>query len=385
MKLFSIIRKSLKEQYRSFWLFVLTVSCAPFFVFVYYLIVESYNQSYRIEIVNRDNPVKLDSSDYSYGEQFIRNMLQSDTLKTFEIKKISSFEKGEESIRSKKSDVLIAIPGDFSEKILKVKSGNQAEQIPVEFYGDISGMKYMIGVVWAYSMISGFVSEQTGLKEPLQFKEIPVGIASTRSDFEMAVPGLLIFSIIMLMLSASSAMVYESENKTLERLKITKVTTAELMGGISAVQLVVGIISVLLTLITALLMGFRFEGSMFLVLLIASLASLSIIAFCLIIAAFCKTVTQVLIVGNFPLFIFMFFSGVMFPIQTKPWFSVAGYDISLISLLSPSHAVAALNKVLFMQQDFKSIMPELISLIVLTAIYGIVGGLLYFRRHLRSG
>jgi ABC-type multidrug transport system permease subunit len=185
------------------------------------------------------------------------------------------------------------------------------------------------------------------------------------------------------MLSASSAMVYEAENKTLGRLKITRMSTAELLGGISVIQLFVGIVSVALTLITALFLGFRYEGSLILVFFVSALTSLSIISFCLIIAAFSKTVTQVLIVGNFPLFVFMFFSGAMFPIQAKPWFSVAGYEISLISLLSPSHAVSALNKVLFMQEGFRSIIPEMLSLIILSLIYATIGGWLFYRRHLR--
>jgi ABC-2 type transport system permease protein len=384
MKFISIIWKCLKEQYRSFWLFILTVSCAPFFVLVYYLIVESYEQKYRIDIVNNDMPVHSISGN-GYGVQFLNQVLHSDTLASIEIRKTENRTAGEERIKSRKTDVLVILPENFSEKISNNKKGNFHETIAVEFIGDISSMKYMIGAVWIYSSLSGFISMETGISDPLQLHETPIGMSGNRSDFELSIPGLLIFSIIMLMLSASSAMVYESENKTLGRLKITRVSTLELLGGISVIQLLVGIISVALTLITALLLGFRYEGSLILVFLISVFTSLSIIAFCLIIAAFSKTVTQVLIVGNFPLFVFMFFSGAMFPIQTRPLFSVAGYEISLLSLLSPSHAVSALSKVLFMQEGFNAIIPELTSLLILSLIYGIIGGWLYYRRHLRVG
>lgn len=382
MKLLSVIRKSLKEQYRSFWLFILTVSCAPFFVLVYYLIVESYEQKYRIDIVNNDIPEEQ-TAVTGYGIQLLDHILQSDTLISFEIMETKNRAEGEERIKSRKTDVLVIIPEDFSEKISACKSGSLTEPVPVEFTGDVSNMKYMIGAVWIYSSISEFISAKTGISDLMKLQETPIGLSGNRTDFELSIPGLLIFSIIMLMLSASSAMVYESENKTLGRLKITRVSTAELLGGISVIQLLVGIISVALTLITALLLGFRYEGSLVLVLLVSVLTSLSIIAFCLIIAAFSKTVTQVLIVGNFPLFVFMFLSGAMFPIQTKTWCAVAGYEISLISLLSPSHAVSALNKVLFMQEGFSSIIPELSSLLILSLIYGIIGSWLYYRRHLK--
>ncbi|MBN2215448.1 MAG: ABC transporter permease [Bacteroidales bacterium] len=382
MKLLSIIRKSLKEQYRSFWLLILTVSCAPFFVLVYYLIVESYEQKYRIDIVNNDIQTKASDST-GYGAPFLHHILHSDTLTSIEIRETETLIEGEERIKSRKTDVLVILPENFSERISDQKKGNISEPVAVEFIGDITSMKYMIGAVWIYSILSEFISTETGLSGLLQLRETPIGVSGNRTDFELSIPGLLIFSIIMLMLSASSAFVYESENKTLARIKITRVSTAELLGGISFVQLLVGIISVALTLITALLLGFRYEGSLVLVLLISVMTSLSIIAFCLIIAAFSKTVTQVLIVGNFPLFVFMFLSGAMFPIQTKTWFPVAGYDISLISLLSPSHAVSALNKVLFMQEGFNAIIPELSSILVLSFIYGIIGGWLFYRRHLR--
>ena len=382
MKFLSIIRKSLKEQYRSFWLFILTVSCAPFFVLVYYLIVESYEQKYRIDIVNNDMPAQL-SSETGYGNQFVNHLLQSDTMTSFQIRETETGAEGLERIKSRKTDVLVILPDSFSIKISGMRNGHFSDPVAVEFIGDITSMKYMIGAVWIYSSASDFIAMKTGIPNPLILNETPIGISGNRTDFELSVPGLLIFSIIMLMLSASSAMVYESENKTLRRLKISRMSTAEILGGISVIQLLVGIIAVALTLMIALSLGFRYEGSLILVFVVSSLTSLSIIAFCLIIAAFAKTVTQVLVVGNFPLFVFMFFSGAMFPIEAKPWFSVAGYEISVISLLSPSHAVSALSKVLFMQEGFTAIIPEIISLILLSSLYGITGGWLYYRRHLR--
>ena len=98
---------------------------------------------------------------------------------------------------------------------------------------------------------------------------------------------------------------------------------------------------------------------------------------------FSKTATQVLIIGNFPLFVFMFFTGAMFPVDLKPWFSVEGYEISAISLLSPTHAVSALNKLLNMQLGFPDIIPEIICLCILSIIYLLGGMWLYSSRHMK--
>ena len=61
MKLISIIKKSLKEQIRSYWVLLLTLSMGPFFIFVYYLIIETWNPAYRILVVNNDEGITIDN------------------------------------------------------------------------------------------------------------------------------------------------------------------------------------------------------------------------------------------------------------------------------------------------------------------------------------
>jgi hypothetical protein len=116
---------------------------------------------------------------------------------------------------------------------------------------------------------------------------------------------------------------------------------------------------------------------------IASLTSLSIIAFSLIIAAITKSANEVLVVGNFPMFLFMFFTGAAFPLKSEALFSIAGYPINIQGLMTPTHAISALNKTLIMNMDLSSIIPEIISIIVLTLIYFIIGGIIFKQRHLK--
>jgi len=203
------------------------------------------------------------------------------------------------------------------------------------------------------------------------------------TDFDIIVPGILIVSLIMLMFTASIAFVSEVENKTIMRLKLSKLTTFEFLGGISIVQLIIGIISILLTLLTSLLLGFHYEGSVPIMIIIACLTSLSIIAFSLIIAAITKSASEVLVVGNFPMFLFMFFSGAAFPLKSAALFTIAGYPINIQGLMTPTHAISALNKTLIMNMDVSSILPEIISIIVLTIFYFLIGGILFKQRHLK--
>jgi len=384
MKLLGVIRKSLKEQIRSFWLLLLTISTAPFFVIVYYLITQSYEVKYDILILNNDAGIQSGSLIINHGNHLVNVVSNENKESSLIITEILSRQKAERKLKSKKADVLVVIPDNFSQQLTKTEKTQKIHQYDIEFVGDITSQNYIIGAIWIHSFLSDYITKFTNIGEPFNLVETSIGVSGQRSDFEIAVPGLLVLSIIMLMLSASSAIVIEAEKKTLVRLKISKVSALEFLGGVSVIQVLLGVAGVILTLLVALGFGFRFEGSFLPVLLVAVLTSLSIIAFSVIIAAFSKSVTQVLIAGNFPLFLFMFFSGVMFPLSTNEWFSIGDYGVSIISLLSASPAVSALNKILIMQQGFAEIIPEIIVLLFLSTIYFLIGVWFYRKRHMRS-
>lgn len=189
----------------------------------------------------------------------------------------------------------------------------------------------------------------------------------------------------MLMFSASIAIISEVETNTMLRLKLSKLRAWEYLTGVSIVQVVIGIIAIFLTLAVAVTMGFDLQGSLITLTLIAILTSISIVAFSLIIAAVTKTANEILIVGNFPLFLFMFFTGAAFPIKAKALFHLLGYPVSLQGLMSPTHAISALNKIMIMNLSVQDITGELIAIIVITVFYLVIGIVLFQRRHMKVG
>jgi len=386
-RLSSVIKKSLKEQFRSFWLLVLTISTAPFFVIVYNLISESYAPVYDVVIINRDTEGNLSTADSRMGDSLVNFLLFKEN-RGWKISLAESMQEAEALLKSRKADLLVILPVNFSESIsgmrLHQAGGEVVRDMILEFQGNLTDINYIIASILTYSHIQEYISARTGVKPLFGFIETPLGSSGQLSDFEMAVPGLLIFSIIMLMLTASVAMISEVENRTMIRLKLSKVHTLELMGGITLVQILIGFVSVAMTLALAAFLGFRFQGSFLPVFTVILLTTISIIAFSLFIAAFSKTVTQVLIIGNFPLFLFMFFTGSMFPMQASPWFNAGGYPISLISLMSPTHSVSALNKLLIMRAGWDGIVPELVSLGILCILYFAFGLWTYRKRHMGS-
>jgi ABC-2 type transport system permease protein len=386
MKLISVIIKNLKEQIRSYWVLMLTLTMGPFFIFVYYMIIESSKAQYNILIINKDKGIVVNDQKINQGcnlIEFFRSFKNDSIAIPFNISEGKDVAVEVERLKNKKFDAVIIFPGSFSHDLKNRQLSDSAAAPKVEFIGDLTNVNYLISAVWANEILNEFMLDETHNKRSIEVKETALGTSGRINDFDMIVPGIMIVSIIMLMFTASIAFVSEVENRTIMRLKLSKLKTSDFIGGISIVQLLVGIVSILLTLYTAVSLGFRYEGSLLIMLFITGLTSLSIIAFSLIIAAATKSANEVLVVGNFPMFLFMFFTGAAFPLKSEALFTVAGYPISIQGFMTPSHAIAALNKTLVMNMDLSSIIPEITALIVLTLLYFFIGALLFKYRHLK--
>jgi ABC-2 type transport system permease protein len=202
------------------------------------------------------------------------------------------------------------------------------------------------------------------------------------NDFTIAVPGLLILATIMLMFSGAIAFVMEPEKKTMLRLKLSRLKPITFLTGVTIIQVLVGLVSILLTLGVAWLFEFDFSGSFWLFLLVSLLTCISVIGFSLRLAGFTRTTNEILIVGNFPLLLFMFFSGTVFPMHGATLFTLGGYDFTVPGLMSTYHGVEALKQVLVYQAGFTDIWPQLVCLTGLSAVYFGLGYLVYRRRHM---
>jgi len=381
MKLLAVIRKSFTEQIRQFWILVLTISMAPFFVGVYYLIYKSTTWNLQVSVVNLDRHSGV-APTADYGEKLLKylNSVKNDTMPvTF--REVSDRTIAEEQIRNKKSHAMIIIPAGFSDSIRLKQSGGKV-RVPFELSGNLTEMSYMISSILGITYVSGFINAVTGAQEPYHFYETPAGKSSMLSDFAIAIPGLLVLATIMLMFSGAIAFVVEPEKRTMLRLKLSRVSPLTFITGITIIQVLVGLVSILLTLGTAYLFDFDFSGSFWLFLLVCILTCLSVIGFSLILAGITKSVNEVLVVGNFPLFLFMFFSGSMFPIHGATLFAFGGYDFTIPGLMSTYHGIEALKQVLIFQAGIGEIWPQLVSLTGLTVVYFLIGYWIYRRRHM---
>lgn len=456
MKILHIIKKSAKEQIRSFWMLLLTLSMGPFFIFVYFLITQSSERQYNVLIENRDTGVVVtyaptqNSSDVkqkagikddiniidhnnvnnrvNHGEKLIAYANKELTKNGYEYihcTHVTSSDSAQILLKDKKAHALIVIPQNFSatlynnihsENTIKdansetkeltnsnndseknsISNSNSSNLIDIHYTGDLTSEGYLLSALFIDDAIKNYTDSIINRQKIVNVSETALGNSDNLSEFDLVVPGILIVSIIMMMFTASIAFIWEVENKTITLLKLSNLNPIEYLLGVSTVQTMIGVVAAFLSLGTAIALGFSVGGTVdsiyvggtqnnisiiVTIFIVSALTSLSIVAFSLIVAACTKSANEILIVGCFPMFLFMFFSGAAFPLNTSPLFSIAGYPISVQSLMSPTHATSALNKILVMDQSLINIIPELISISILTFIYLIIGAILFKKRH----
>ncbi|MCP4312804.1 MAG: ABC transporter permease [Bacteroidetes bacterium] len=385
MRWYFIFTKGIREQLRDYWILVMILVMTPVFIAIYFLMSIPGEASYEVIIVNQDKGFIHQGVKVNLGDSLL-SALQSEAAETDYAHMVCTGSKDRgtalEQLRKNRAEVVVVVPGNLSESL----RGQSTAPAELELVGDVSDMGYIIGAIWAEELISKFMLESAGISPPVTWTETTLGHSGSRSEFELYVPGLLILSIIMIIFSTSAAIVREPEARTLERLKISRLTSFEFLGGISLVQIIIAILSLGLALLTAMSLGYSLiPGSLGFILLIAFLTALSMISFSLIVAAMCRSIKEVAIIGTFPLFLLMFFTGAAFPISGGKLFSVGDVDFMLNHILSPTWAIEALNKVLVTGLGIREALPEIAAILVLTVLYALFGTWAFRRRHMRAG
>ena len=204
------------------------------------------------------------------------------------------------------------------------------------------------------------------------------------SDFDLYVPALLALALMMLLFTAAASLIKEKDKGTLIRLRLSNMTTVEWLSAISVAQVILGLTSMGLALLTAVALGYRTSGSLVAVLMVGALTGMAMVAISILVAAWLRTVFDLMTIGCFPFFVLMFFSGGMFPIPDVQLFSVAGHTVNINAILPTTHSVSALGKVLNFGAGMSDVAFELGAVAVLTLVYFMLGVWLFTRRHMRA-
>ena len=388
MRFLSVLRKCAREQKRDLWVLGLSLAFAPLFVFIYWMWTGgNATTSYPILVVNQDSGATLDDgSTYNAGEEAIQAMEQltfQDGSPILRVKQHDSRSEAETQLQDRKAAALVIIPADFSQVIVTSRVEGSYPRTNIELIGDLTNPYYTVAAVMAYTALDGYALPVTGEYRPIGMIETALGDSAARTEFELYVPGLFVLAVIMIMFQASMMVAREIEGGKLQRLRISRVTSFELLGGLSTWLVFVAILEVLMTFGVAVSLGFRSQGALWIAILLGVVTSFSIIGVGMIVASFSKTVSQAFVIANFPFGFFMFLSGAAFPVPMGAMFTLGGRDFHLVDLLPPRHAVIALNKIFTLGAGLNEVWFEFTALIILSLLYFSLGVWLFRRMHLQ--
>lgn len=388
MKFFSIFRKSMKEQLRDITVLGLTLIFAPLFVYLYWLFFPSGSTTFVVLVMDHDQGAQLASGEVFFaGEQVVEalnGVTYADGNPLLRVRAVEDPSDVASLLRDREATVYIDIPQDFSKSLLSARQGEPSSPTNLTFGGDLTNPYYSVAAILATSTVDAYVQEVTGQLPIILYLEEPLGASAARTEFETYMPGILIFAAIMLIFTASMTVAREVEAGTLMRLKISLVKSWEWLGGITTSLIIVGVTAVLLTFLSAVALGFRSQGPLWVAILVAALTSISIIGAGMVVAAFSNTVARAFVIANFPLGLFMFFSGVIYPMPKVRLFMLAGHTVSLYDILPPTHAVVALNKIMNLGAGLNEVLYELSALLLLSVAYFAAGVWIFQRRHMRA-
>jgi len=190
-----------------------------------------------------------------------------------------------------------------------------------------------------------------------------------------------VLSIIMMLFTAGASIVREIEKDTITRLTLSKLKSSEFMAALTLNQIIIGIICLLLTLVSAYSVGYKTSGSIPLLFIVGALTCFSVISISIITASFIKTMFGLLTLGCFPFFILMFFSDCFMPLPKINLLNLAGNQIYLNDVLPTATATRAFNKILNYDSGFSDISFELIWILILSFIYFFIGIWLFKKKY----
>jgi ABC-2 type transport system permease protein len=366
-----------------------TLTLAPFFTALMFLYFDAASDSpYRLAVVNADEGVTTtDGSVVNRGRDLIAELeLAAEAEGGGVLRVYQDADTGAAIARLEAGsvDLVVVVPARFSAALEAFRDGNEAAAAVVTTYGDPSKPRYLMAAAWSDAITYSYAAEVAEIKSPVEVSMRTVGGEVSLSEFDLYVPGLLVLSVIMLMFTAAASIIKEKDKGTLVRLRISNMTSAEWLLSVTVVQVALGVIAVALTLATAMTFGYEPSAPLFALVLLSALSSVAIVGISILVAAWLRTIFDLMTIGCFPFFILMFFSGGMFPLPDIRLFELAGRSVNANDVLPTTHSISAFDGILNRGLGLGDVWFELVAITLLSVVFFVVGTAVFAKRHMSA-
>lgn len=179
------------------------------------------------------------------------------------------------------------------------------------------------------------------------------------------------------MVHPAASIVREKEQGTIEQLLVTPITVGELFFAKTFPTLIVGLMSLFISLLVVALFDVPLRGSLSFLVVATAVFLLSAVALGVLVATFCRTLQQSLLLSFFGLFPIMFLSGTLSPLESMP------DALQTASMASPLRYYMQILLAVFLKgAGWGELWPRLIPMLLIGLTLFAVS-LFAFRRSLR--
>lgn len=381
MRLFAYLRKTALENLREWRILAFVLAFGPFFIFMMAGYYGAADPAFGLIVVNHDVDARTGNTTARSGELIAtwQDALRSDGKPYFELTEAEDVTAARASVRFHEADLLVEIPAGFAAGL----DGTGPVATLVD-HTDESNMRSAMAMAVSDYLAFTYAFAATGIEPPLGVAVEPLGTGAVLSEFELLVPALLVLSVIMILFTAATSLIMETDRHTMIRLRLSHLRPSEFFGAITINQVVLGLAALILSYAAALICGYRSAGSLPVLLLVGALTIVSVVAIAVLVAAFLKSMFELLTVGVFPFFILMFFSECMFPMPKIEMLNVMGHWYYANDVLPTTLGVRAFSKILNGGAGLTDLGFEIAGILVLSALYFALGAVFFYRRHLKA-
>lgn len=423
MKFISIAKKDFKELIRDRRGLVMILLFPLFFMLVFGFAfggMGQSNQPHNLAIVNYDKGVNMpiNGEKVNFGNNLTKILEDSeyeDSDVHFFNVTLTTESDANKKLENRDVDAALIIPENFSQSMLAQITSTMQQQISTGtvtstsssnatstliirgdtgYIGFGTSQGILTGVLEQYqdklvtktrSAITGSSGVETN--QYIQSKVEAISGTGSFTTFDFMAPGMMVFAILLLTTTVAAALTREVEKGTLARLKLSKMTSFDLLFGGLLPWSLIAAVQVVILLIVAVLIGFHWQGglnTLLLALFVGIIGGVASISLGMIIAAFARNDRQAANLGTLISVPTSFLVGAFFQLPQVVIANIWGQPFQIYDLLPWTHVLNALRSTLTFGGGWDAIAYQVGWAVLLTVILFIIGVGLFSRNRLRA-
>lgn len=357
--LYYLLQKEFKQIFRN-----PTILRLIFAMPVLQLILIPLAADYEIKQINMSI---VDQDRSTFSQRLTQKIVASDYFSLIEYH--SSYQKSLVTVGNGETDIILTIPPNFEKDLIKEKKGQ------IHIAADaVNGVRANLGTAYASQIIGGFNQEvREELMQLPRFQTMPqIEITSANwfnplIDYHLyMVPGILAILVTMVgsFLTALN-IVAEKEVGTIDQLNVTPLKKYEFILGKLIPFWVLGMLSIVLGVIVALVVyGFWPIGSVFTLLFYAAIYLFGVLGIGLLVSTFADTQQQATLFAFFFMMIFILLGGLYTPIESMPEWAQW-----LTKINPPAYFIKVVRAIYIKGSSFTDLLPNLYAMIAFAIVF----------------